>query len=407
MSHPSILIVTNRVPYPLNDGGNLAMYQMAKGYHNVGWKVFLFSMNTSRHFIEPDSLPIFFREIIFEPFEMDTNVMPLSVLKNFLFSTQPNHAERFFNKKFQEKLVQITQSFQPDIIQFESIFLATYFNAIRHQSKALIIIRLHNIEYQIWEGLANESKNFFKKYYLKILAQRIQQFEKNAWQEADVLLPITQRDANVVQQTIDEENCIVVPFGVTISSQKSDDEEQWNAYHIGAMDWAPNADGIKWFLEKSFPKIHQLLPDFQFHFAGRNMPDLFKAFNSNGVVCAGEVADANAFISNKKILIVPLFSAGGIRVKILEAMAAEKLIIATPTAMKGIDDAVAGKHFLQAETADDFCKQIVWTLQHKEEASKIAMSGKVLIETNYNDEKIAQQFTNSLQTFLKTLKNPL
>src|SRR5438132_892810 len=81
------------------------------------------------------------------------------------------------------------------------------------------------------------------------------------------------------------------------------------------------------------------------YYAGRHMPEFFKQLDIAGVICEGEVEDANAFIKDKKILIVPLRSGGGIRVKILEAMAAGKVVISTNVGMQGIY-AWPGTHYL-------------------------------------------------------------
>jgi glycosyltransferase involved in cell wall biosynthesis len=288
------------------------------------------------------------------------------------------------------------------VVQLESVFLATYFKEIRRQRKAILAIRLHNIEYRIWKGLAEESRHLFKKYYLQNLATRMKRFEQNAWQEADVIIPITQRDAEIAKANISRTKIMVAPFGMNEKIVKSNVEEQWNAYHIGAMDWAPNAEGIRWLIEEAWKDIHDAVPELQFHFAGRNMPVDFKNYEDNGVVCEGEVADANTFIANKKILLVPLFAAGGIRVKVLEGMAAGKLVIATPTAMQGIDEAVSGKHFLLATNAEEFKQQILWTLHHKEEATQIAEQGKKLVEEYYNQEKIMKKLSDFLLQQINT-----
>jgi len=74
MAKHRILILTNRVPYPLNDGGSLAINAMLEGYIKAGWEVFLFSMNTSRHFVPVDTLPSFYKEIGFETFDIKTDI---------------------------------------------------------------------------------------------------------------------------------------------------------------------------------------------------------------------------------------------------------------------------------------------------------------------------------------------
>jgi glycosyltransferase involved in cell wall biosynthesis len=160
--------------------------------------------------------------------------------------------------------------------------------------------------------------------------------------------------------------------------------EQWVGYHIGAMDWLPNKEAIDWFISDIWPLVKQSLPDFLFYFAGRNMPQSYSTVNEDGIHCKGEVPNADAFIADKKILIVPLRSGGGVRVKILEAMAAGKIVVSTGTGMQGID-AVAGEHYLLADTPEVFAQQLKWALENKAAAEQIARNAQSLIAESKGD----------------------
>lgn len=396
-----ILIVTNRVPYPLNDGGSLAMHAMVEGYHNAGWEVMLLSMNTSRHYVSLEALPEFYRKIRFEAFDINTDVRLVPTLVNFFLSRKPNHATRFYEKDFALKLDRMIDDFEPDVIQLESVYLATYLPGIRQATKAPVAIRLHNIEHQIWERLATEATTI-RKFYLKDLCSRIRKFEVAAWNDADLLIPITKTDADTAATLAPQKRSITVPFGInTQVLPRHTGTEQWVGYHIGAMDWMPNAEAISWFLEEVWLELHRLQPDFEFHFAGRNMPGYFEKYEHDGVTCAGEVEDAAQFIANKKILIVPLRSGGGIRVKILEAMAAGKLVISTTIGMQGIERAIPDKHYLLADTREDFIRQVQWAMAHKAEAEKVATSGAKMVNTCYDQARIMQRLLQQMEQLVK------
>lgn len=408
MSLQKILIITNRVPYPLKDGGNHAVYSMIEGYQQAGLDVYLLSMNTSRHFVPLEELPELFQNIRFSTVDIDTDVKIFSSLKNFILSKQPNHAERFFDKKFEKKVIDVLEDFEPDVIQLESIYLSVYIPSIRTHSKAKVVARLHNIEYQIWERLAANTSNTFKRFYLKDLASRIKRFEEQAWRQADLLLAITDTDEAVVKATFHDAPVHVVPFG--INNEKvyhSLVSEKWVGYHIGAMDWMPNADSISWFLDQVWKEVHKVIPDFEFHFAGRNMPASFKKYEGNGVICAGEVSDARAFIADKKILIVPLQAGSGMRIKVMEAIAAEKLVISTAVGVQGISGLEDGKHFLLAESADDFVRQIKFAFEKKKAAITISKAGADFIKSTYSQEAITKSLLRRLASMNETKAHKL
>jgi len=117
-------------------------------------------------------------------------------------------------------------------------------------------------------------------------------------------------------------------------------------------------------------------------------------------VCDGEIANADSFISDKKILMVPLKSGGGIRVKILEAMAAGKIVISTDIGMQGIE-AKPFEHYLAANTPNEFAEAVLWCREHRQEAEQIAESGSLLVRKIYNNSSIMDDLTARVNTLLQ------
>ena len=400
MSARRILILTNRIPHPLNDGGNLAVHTMIEGYQKEGWEVFLLSMLTSRHPVPADQLKTLFTDLHkFETVSVNTDVKPLVTIANYLFSSKPNHAKRFYHRSYAKKLKEVLLSFKPDVVQMESLFLAPYIDIVKQNSKAVNVLRMHNIEYQVWERLAYEVRNPLKKMYLNNLAARIKKFEIASWKLFDLLLPITKDDAAIVKFLNHHAHMIITPFGIDTENIGRNENEQWIGYHIGAMDWMPNAEAMKWFISYVWPEVYRASPSFRFYFAGRNMPPAFEENLPIGISCAGEVEDANAFIADKKILIVPLRSGGGIRVKILEAMAAGKLVISTKVGMQGIE-AVTGEHYLTANSARQFAEVIKKALTDREASERIAAKGRLLVNDKYKQTNIMKMVISGIEKLL-------
>jgi len=395
-----ILIINNRVSYPLNDGGNLAVHAMIEGYKKAGWEVAVLAMNTTRHHVAESVLKNLYTDIhSFETVDVDNSIRPLPMLKNFLLTSEPHHVKRFQSASFAQKLEKALRDFDPHVVQVESIYLTGYVNLIREVCNAKVVLRLHNIENHIWQRFALEKKNL-QQFYFNNLAKRVRHFEHSAWDKYDLLLPITAKDANVVKRHVDQDKIYVVPYGIDTSKIHSCADEKWEGYHIGAMDWVPNSEAIKWFLNKVWPYVHNLAPDFKFYFAGRNMPSSFRHLHIPNVICAGEVPDANAFIADKKILILPLRSGGGIRIKALEAMAAGKIVISTDQGMQGID-AVAGEHYIAANEPKEFAKAINWCRIYRKESQEIAENGAGLVRSKYDINLIMEGLVSKMNELLQ------
>ncbi len=393
----SILILTNRVPYPLHDGGALAMDAMIRGYHRAGWQVHVLAMNTTRHPVAAPVLAQLYHEIAgFHTVETDNRIRPSGLLRNLLFSRDPEHASRFRSDAFAGKLLKLLRQVQPQVVQLESPFLATYIPLIREACRARLVYRAHNIEHQIWRRLAAEARGP-RRAYLSNLARRMATFEHRLWQQADLTVAITNADAHIIAEHATAAKVLVAPFGLdTAAPPLPLPPPPLRIYHIGAMDWLPNQEGIRWFLEKVWPLVHDRAPQASFHFAGRAMPPSFEEGLPPQAFCAGEVKDARQFIADKHLLVVPLRSGSGIRVKTLEGMAAGRLVVSTDVGMQGIE-AESGKHFLKANSVEEFVGQIIYALRHEEELRRIAAAGRNMVAAHYDAPVIMQRLSRALE----------
>ncbi len=393
-----ILIVTNRIPYPLRDGGALAMDAIIRGYQRAGMEVHLLAMNTSRHPVGEDLLKTLYPEIHgFDTVPVNNDVKTLSVLKNFIFSQLPEHVQRFYHPVFVAKLKSLLSTFKPDVVQMESPFLSAYVPLIKN---AVHVMRVHNVEYEIWQRLAGESSGI-KRIYLSTLASRMRHYEEKIWEEYDLLLPITETDAAVIHKAHPNQEMLVSPYGIETTEHSEIKETRFfKAYHLGAMDWLPNQAAIDWFLKDIWPVIKARVPEAEFYFGGRNVPERFFDHLPEGTFCCGEIMDVQDFYSDKQILVVPLLAGGGIRVKILEAMAEGKLVISTAIGMQGIN-AMAGIHYLEANTPEEFANAFQLAIDDATNANKISSNAQTLVLEHYANKAIISRIINRLNAIVK------
>ncbi len=155
-------------------------------------------------------------------------------------------------------------------------------------------------------------------------------------------------------------------------------------FFLGSLDWLPNREGIEWFLDN----FHQDLIDgelrVKFYVAGNDIPERFDDYEVLGkIFIQGEVDDALEFLNSKSIMIVPLLSGGGMRVKIVEGMAMKKCIISTSLGAEGInfEDSV---NILIANNRDEFYNAIKLCISDEEYCKKIGANARNLIEQQYD-----------------------
>lgn len=394
-----ILVLTNRIPYPLNDGGNLAVNNMLEGLLMQQAEISLLSMNTTRHWVADEQFPALFsrlKQVITIP--VDNRIKPVAALMHLVRGKSYNIA-RFISPAFAAALVQLLQQQSFDVVLMEGLFVTPYVPLIRKHSKATICYRQHNVEYEIWSRLARTTANPPKRWYLQRLAQALKKYELAHKNDYDLIAAISPVDAAHYQQN----GCIIpivtVPYALPAAQICKDPAgaDALSLYHIGAMDWQPNQEGILWFLEQVWPAIIQQVPGAKLHLAGRNMPDSFANGRWPGVMIAGAVPDARIFEQDKNILIVPIHSGGGIRVKILQAMARGKAVITTSVGLQGIEAAENGKEVLVADTATDFATHCIKLLLHTKRVAQLGEQAFQLISTHYKLEHISEGFVAALR----------
>jgi len=163
------------------------------------------------------------------------------------------------------------------------------------------------------------------------------------------------------------------------------------------MDWMPNQEGIRWFLEFVWNKIHRKNPHATFYLAGRNMPEWLRRLQQPGVVVVGEVADAHEFMRSKTVLVVPLLSGSGIRIKIIEGMACMRPVLTTSIGAEGIEYTDA-ENVMIADTPDAFIEKAQKLIDSPALCEEIGKAAHHLIMNRYDTKKIIAELTDFYQS---------
>ncbi|MBK5284363.1 MAG: glycosyltransferase, partial [Bacteroidia bacterium] len=210
-----ILQLCNRVPFPPADGGSIAMHSLSQSLIKQGADVKILAMNTSRHRVNISSLPEDYKsKTKIEAVNIDTHIKPFAALLN-LFSSESYNVIRFDKPVVHQKLRSLLKENKFDIIQFESIFCAPYLKTVKENSSAKCVLRAHNVEYLIWQRMADSSSNFIKKKYLNLLAARLKNYECKIIKEFDAILPMTSTDADIFATNASAVQKQIVPIGLS------------------------------------------------------------------------------------------------------------------------------------------------------------------------------------------------
>ena len=383
-----ILLLCNKPPYPASEGGPMAMNSIITGLLEAGHQVKVLAVNSPKYNVKESDIPEDYRKKTgIELIDVDLDVKPMKALLN-LFRRRSYHVERFISKDFKARLAELLQKEQFDVVQLEMLYMVPYVETIRQHSKAMIVLRAHNVEHKIWERIAKETKFFIKRWYINHLAKTLKEYELNALETVDGIAAITRKDAAFFRKYCSKP-IIDIPYGVYPEefTPKSEIEGQPKFYHIGSMNWMPNEEGIRWFIDEVLPKTVEKVPNFVYHLAGRNMPEWLTTLNNPNVDVIGEVPDAKAFVAENDVAIVPLLAGSGIRIKIIESMAMGKTVITTRVGAEGIlykED----ENLIIAENKAKMVEAIRSINANPDIAVRIGKAARKLVEETYDNRKI-------------------
>lgn len=404
-----ILQLCKKVPYPLKDGEAIAVTYLARALDKLGAELTLLSMNTSKHYFDHTRLPEDFNHYQnIYLVDVDNRVNAKDAFLN-LFTKESYHIARFVSDDFKAKLIALLTTTEYDIVQLETLYLAPYINIIRQYSKAKVVMRSHNVEHEIWMRVAANTKPGIRKLYLKLLTSRLKFFELEQLNRYDLLVAITARDLTFFEDMGSQVPSHVAPIGLDLQYydyQMPTLKENPTFCFIGSLDWMPNTEGIEWVLESVWSRFLEQQPNAQLHIAGRNTPTGWLTKTWRNVTIHGEVPSATAFIQAHDIMLVPLFSGSGMRVKILEGMALGKVVISTSLGLEGIA-AKNGKEVLVANTVDEFVKALVFCQQNPNELSKIGAAAVVFLQEHYDNVRVAERLLERYQKLLSPSKKTL
>jgi glycosyltransferase involved in cell wall biosynthesis len=169
-------------------------------------------------------------------------------------------------------------------------------------------------------------------------------------------------------------------------------------FHLGSMNWQPNIESVDWLLNSIFPKIRKKIPDAKLLLAGSFMPDKYKSDESKGIEIVGLVNKTSDFMANNGIMLAPLKSGSGVRIKLLESMNLGVAIVTTTIGSEGING-VNGCDFFSVENEEEFITAAVELAKNKSKRELIGRNAKSLIEKNYQLESI----TKNIIEFIKKI----
>jgi len=368
------------------DGGKIAMNAMAEGFRSQGVEIHQLMIETPSHKINQDLVGK--HAFAWKSSFIDTQINIASAFKNLFNSTSYN-LSRFDNSEYNNQIIKEVKDSQIDVVLAEGIYTLAGIDKLEDAGLKNIILRAHNVEHLIWKRIANQQKNPLKRCYLNMMANRLRRDELKICNKVAGIIAISEVDAEVFRSMGVTVPITVVGIGVEIPKLSSKLTLKEQLFHLGSMDWMPNVEGIDWFIKNVWPQVRIVMPDLKFVLAGYNMPERFKQLENRGIEVK-EAKNSAEFFKTEGVMIVPLQSGSGIRVKIVEGLSLGIPVISTKVGAEGIP-ATDKKHLFIADTSEAFVLTISELFSKPALQAEISENAITFADENYRIERLGEK----------------
>ncbi|MFN5032178.1 MAG: glycosyltransferase family 4 protein, partial [Flavobacteriia bacterium] len=271
-------------------------------------------------------------------------------------------------------------------------YCTTYISTIRESSNASIILRSHNVEFKLWEQLSRNTRGYLKKSYLKRLAKDLKQAETQAYSAVDQLFSISESDKKAIEKLGVKTSITTIPVAMDLQPRKVNDSNSRVCF-IGSMNWQPNLEAVNILVNELFPRIKENLPSTELHLAGSYMNGQYPTDLEINLINHDFAEDMQVFLRENGVMVLPIRSGSGVRVKILEALSLGIPIVTTPIGALGITDQSA---LIIGETDEELIQKTLELLHSQEKRKAQGLAAWNYIHSNYGIEQISTQIAQLL-----------
>jgi glycosyltransferase involved in cell wall biosynthesis len=278
-----------------------------------------------------------------------------------------------------------------DIVQIEYTAMGRYLPLIRRVSPhTRVFLDEIDISYIALRRRAEVERDDSIRRDLEKWALKMERFEKRLWSQCDGVLTMSPVDARSVAESGGHGRVWPVPNGVDTGffGFQERDPGSRRLLFLGNLLHPPNSAGLRFFLREAWPEIRRRNADLRLDVIGE--PGRFRdaGEDSPGVTFHGVVEDVRPFLGAACLMVVPILSGSGTRLKVLEAFASGLPVISTPLGCEGLD-IENRREVLLAESAEGLIEGVLRMAEHPEDSTALARRARHLVESRYTWSSIA------------------
>ena len=383
-----ILSLTHRVPYPPNKGDKIRSFNVLRHLSERHDVCLATLVDDPQDLQSVEALESEVDRLICS--RIDSPARKLLALNAMLTSVSIT-TRYFYSDELQREIDAYLDENSVDAVVCSTSPMAEYVFRSRHYSgkfaEAIKIMDMIDVDSLKWRQYSEQRSRLIAWLY-RYESARLSDYETRIYREFHKTLLVSSSEMRCFPVPDDERKLEVVPNGVDLDyfselDRRDAREEGPTIVFTGMMDYWPNIDGVRWFIDEVFCLIQEEIEDARFIVVGgRPTNEVRKWALVDGVEVTGFVPDVREFVEIADVCVAPLRVARGVQNKVLEAMAMGRPVVTTPFGLEGLD-AKPDKDVAVAAEATEFARVVVELIRDRERANEMVRSARECVEANY------------------------
>jgi len=318
-----------------------------------------------------------------------------------LLHGQPYYCAKYWSKGLSRSLCKAVTAAQPDVVLVEGMQMILYLrdlHRLRDQGRLDCRLCLGSDELSSLPRLRqiNRTRNPLRKLALRHQASAWQRLQVQATHWADATMCVTDQDRDLLLAD-GGRNCHTVPLGIDTYAIKPvwAPEPPIRLLFVGSFSHRPNREAVKFLIDKVWPNVAKYAQDMEMVLAGRGSRDFLNAHGGGdrSIKAMGFVEDLTDLYRRCRLFVAPLTEGGGIKIKILEAMAYGIPVATTPLGAEGIMRAEDDALWI-GEPDESFADTIRGMLDNRDETANRAIRARTIIEERFGWPALARRMSD-------------
>ena len=405
-----ILVITPYLAYPGADGGGTVMFNLIRhlaARHEIACLSFARQQDLS-HLARLEPYCV---ELTTVPFTGGAGGAPIAKLLNLArrvvhnlltYTTMtPVVVRKCQSKAMGEEIRRAIEKHKPDVVHLCFPQMAHYIGAC--DGVPAIMDTLDVALVGVFRRAMSARRIWAKSYYLVQWLFWVR-YESRFFPRFGKVLTVTSQDAAALKMVMPDLDVYADAIAVDIVPHTVSKRD--NSVRIGflaSFNHQPNVDAALYFAESVLPLVRKRLPDAEFVVAGRNPPPLLLDAKKAGVTCLDFVEDVSSFYESVDVVVAPIRYGGGIKIKVLEAMACGKPVVTTSVGAEGIME--NGEcAFLVADDPAAFAEAVVALLSDKGRCDLLGEQARQVIERRFSWQRLCDDLDKIYLTLVAVKK---